>query len=283
MTLVDENGDPFELAYNTDAGTYSFGVFKEGEVNVEFNNYDVKMADETFTVTPYDLEAHNKDGEVVVTLTGDGLIYDGVTKHKINIESVTATAEGLEEPYTLTENTDYILGGSYMKFDAGKYSAYIVGQKNFSNSVKQDWIVKSRLNDTASVTFDKDVDNKKFTSDDSSAEINVYDDIELVYDGESIDSRIDVEPGKVEYTDEPDIKINYYNGDEYDAYEESLGTNDPADKPTPLEEAPVDAGSYVVEITITDEMNSADAYNTAQTTFLFRSVKIIPRDRKSVV
>lgn len=278
VCLTDSDGEYVEDSYTLDAGTYTIAsneIFFLDNGDNPFYNYDVTVVPGTYTVRPYDLSVADRPVEITLS-EQDNMSYTGDVV-EISLESVTVDyADEDNSPYVLTAGTDYKLGGYDASIDAGDYEAQIIGKGNFKGRRTQAWSVTPVSNETASVTFDENEDYSFFGEGDDVEEASA---VELQYNGKTLDERIVVDHGMADLggdkEEQPiDGEDEFAEEDDYVAGSVTVKYYDREDNDAELAEAPKDAGSYKVVVTITDSVNGQDTHNVNTKTFTFDEVNI---------
>ena len=160
----------FNNAIHNDAAAYNIkalggtdGKTIVDEYNADDKNYTINVTEGTMTVKPYELQQED------VTLDKDSFKYDGEDKAPtvtVNVHyNNSAAASASEEIYTLQLGTkrapgkDGYIGGTSRISDAGVWTLLVVGDGNFTGTIKQNWSIdkasmKVELDDIAERPYD---------------------------------------------------------------------------------------------------------------------------------
>jgi hypothetical protein len=163
-------GFDFNNAIHNDAATYNIkalggtdGKTLVDEYNADDKNYTINVTEGTMTVKPYELQQED------VTLDAASFKYDGEDKAPTVTVNVhydnSAAASASEEIYTLQLGTkrapgkDGYIGGTSRISDAGVWTLLVVGDGNFTGTIKQNWSIdkasmKVELDDIAERPYD---------------------------------------------------------------------------------------------------------------------------------
>ncbi len=245
LVLIDSDGVPGLDEIHRPVGTYEINAYPDWETADEaladqFRNYNITVVPGTYTVTPYDLEAHK--GDYTVTLDpsvdedfdGDNGVpfftYNG-SKHGVKVTKITVPIDE-NRGFNLLAGRDFSIGGTKVAKNAGDYSVQIVGEGNFTGTYLAEWKIAKAQNTTASVKYG----DSEATSDN----MTVFSD---TYNGKTIADKIKVNVGN----GGSDYTVEYFR---YDSATDS--------HIQVTEEDTKNAGSYDVLVTIPETQNYAE-------------------------
>ena len=214
---------------------YTYFINNAGEYNyevsdVEFDNYKV-VFDSTavFTVKPKELT----EDMFTVTQNGD-YIFDGNQKKFPEYTFTDGTFGNEQETAKLTEE-DFDRGGTDYAVFPGTYTLEFSGQNNYTGFVSFDWKIKSDKTYSIDVSLDSAFSDERIKTYDGKAVAPTS----FIYKTNDLDKvPVKIAGAKTTYT--------YY---EYDGSSDI--TEEYINSLTPLENAPKDAGKYIVETVAT--------------------------------
>ena len=128
------------LDANTPVGTYDIIADDTMMNRTRYANYDITVNPATATVSPYDLSQNGGKAATSALLTKNVLLLSAAPQSIAENGNLTVTANNR----TLTEGTDFILGGNTTETDVGSYTLTLSGTGNFTGEIVLPWRVVSQ-------------------------------------------------------------------------------------------------------------------------------------------